>query len=456
MFKEYNQSQGQLLPPNLSDMIEKDHIARLINTVVDDMNIALIESTYAQRGQRAYHPKMLLKLLVYGYSMGLTSSRKLSDKCHEDIVFMWLSGRSAPDFRTIADFRKDKLSDVKMVFQNVLTLCIDLGLVRCGTIALDGTKFQANASRNKAIYRKVLNRRKEKLGEQIDQILKDAEELDREEDRLYGETTIARTGKTFSQEEVSRALKKIGKKKASLGKKKAEKQAILSDIKKKEHVMRKDRNSYTSTDKDATVMMMKETYIAPGYNAQLATEHQVVIAYGLYPNRNDTHLLKPMMKKVEEQTGRMPERIIADAGYGNKMNYRYLKKNRICSFIPYNNYEHEQALRNNGLYEPPQNPDRELERYKFQQRVRLKSEEGKAMMKRRREDVEPVFGDMKRNMGFRRFNLRSKRKCETELGLLCIGHNLKKVKSWIKKLAEWDTGNEQGQRFGLILGYLPS
>lgn len=456
MFKEYNQAQGQLLPPNLSDMIEKDHIARFINTTIDDMDVSSIESTYAHNGQRAYHPKMLLKLLVYGYSMGLTSSRKLSDKCHEDIVFMWLSGRSAPDFRTISDFRKEKLLDVKTIFQQVLELCMNLGLVRCGIVALDGTKFQANASRNKAIYRKVLNKRKEKLSLQIDQILKDAEELDRKEDRLYGEATITRTGKIFSQEEIVKAVKKLEKKKISLTKKRAEKQAVLSDIKKKERVMRKDRNSYTSTDKDATVMLMKETYIAPGYNAQLATEHQVVIAYGLYSNRNDTHLLTPMMKKVEEHFGRMPERIIADAGYGNKMNYRYLKKNRICSFIPYNNYEHEQVLRNKGLYEPPQNPDRELERYKFQQRVRLKSEEGKAMMKRRREDVEPVIGDMKRNMGFRRFNLRGKRKCETELGLFCIGHNMKKIKNWIKKLAEWDTGNEQGQRLGLTLGYLSS
>ena len=220
--------------------------------------------------------------------------------------------------------------------------------------------------------------------------------------------------------------------------------------------MRKDRNSYVSTDKDATVMMMKETYIAPGYNAQLATEHQVVLAYGLYPNRNDTHLLTPMIKEVQERTGRVPQTVVADAGYGNKMNYRYLKKNRICSFIPYNNYEHEQVLRNKGLYEPPQNPDRELEKYKLTQRIRLKSEEGKAMMKRRREDVEPVFGDMKRNMGFRRFNLRGKRKCETELALLCIGHNLKKMKNWIKKLTEWDNGNHQGQRLGMVLGYLPS
>lgn len=233
MFKEYNQSQDQLFPSSLSDSIDKDHIARLINTVIDDMDTLSIESMYASRGQRAYHPKMLLKLLVYGYSMGLTSSRKLADKCSEDIVFMWLSGRTTPDFRTIADFRKEKLLDVKTIFQHVLELCMDLGLVRCGTIALDGTKFQANASRNKAIYRKALNKRKERLGEQIDAILKEAEELDRQEDRLYGATTIARIGTVFSHDEISRAMKKIAKKKASLSKKKVEKQAILSDIKKK-------------------------------------------------------------------------------------------------------------------------------------------------------------------------------------------------------------------------------
>lgn len=120
MFKQYNQNQTQLLPPNLTDLIASDHIARLINQVIDEMDLNFIERTYSSMGQHAYHPSMLLKVLVYGYTIGIRSSRKLDDRLKEDIVFMWLAGRQTPDFRTIANFRKDKLGDIKKVFKQVV------------------------------------------------------------------------------------------------------------------------------------------------------------------------------------------------------------------------------------------------------------------------------------------------------------------------------------------------
>lgn len=146
---------------------------------------------------------------------------------------------------------------------------------------------------------------------------------------------------------------------------------------------------------------MKEGYTAPGYNVQLATEHQIILAYGLFSDRNDNHLLKPMINEIKERTKRKPEIIITDAGYGNKRNYRFLKHEQIAGFIPYQTYEQENILRNKDLYDPPKYPDRELEKYKFKMRLRLKSEEGKKLQKRRKEDVEPTIGDIKRNMGFR-------------------------------------------------------
>jgi len=454
-FKDYSQEQMQLLPPAVADLIAADHIARLINKVVNDMDLSAIENLYSANGCRAYHPKMLLKVLVYGYTIGLRSSRKLADRLGEDVVFIWLSGQSRPDFRTISDFRKDKLVDVKKVFVEVLDLCRDLGMVRIGKVSIDGTKFRADASGSRMQYRKVLNKRKSRVEELVDGILDEAEATDAEEEKLYG-NGMEHTIPGLDLREVGKKLAQLKRKRESLAKKKAKLEAKKTDINAKLRKMRKDRNTMSSTDKDATLMLMKERYIAPGYNGQIATEHQVILGYGLFSNRNDSKLLKPMVNEVKENTGKDPEIIPADAGYGSKMNYRFLKNRRIAAFIPYNNFNQEMAERNKGSYEPPQKIDKELERYKFTQKVRLLSLEGKKLMQRRREDIEPTFGDIKRNMNFRSFNLRGRPKCLIEFGLVCIGHNLKKIKSHLKKLAKWDDGNLLGQELGEVLGYRPA
>ena len=455
MFKPYIQSQSQLLPQSLEESIVPDHLARLINHSIDQMDISSIEKLYSENGQHAYHPRMLLKVLIYGYASGIRSSRRLADKLHEDIVFMWLAGRQVPDFRTIADFRKDKLTDFKVLFEQVLATSMDIGLVRVGTMSLDGSKIRASASKNKMQYRKQLLKRKIDLKEKIDQIIKEACDLDAEEDKLYGSDTINRTGIIITKEKVASSIKRIQKRKNTLKQDKAVLKAKLSNIKTKEHTMRKDRNSFSSTDPDATLMMMKENYIAPGYNIQLATEHQVILGYGVYSDRNDQKLLKPMLEEVETRTKRKPEAVLADAGYGRKMNYRYLKHQKIAAYIPNQSYEQDTILRNKGLYHIT-SPDIELEKYKARMRMRLQGEYGQEMLKRRRQDVEPTFGDLKRNMEFRRFNLRGRLKCELELGLVSMAHNLKKMRTWVKKATQWDDGRTKIQELGHILGYLPA
>ena len=393
---------------------------------------------------------MLLKVLVYGYASGARSSRKLSDRLKEDIVFMYLSGRQEPDFRTISDFRKDKLDNFKKIFEQVLQTCFSLGLARVGKVSIDGTKIQANASGNKAIYRKTLIQRKGFIKQKIDEIIKEAEELDKQEDELYGNSTPNRIGKVFSDKEIKQVMKNIERKKEKLEKQKKILQAKTQEIKTKERKMRKDRNSFISTDKDATVIMMKEGYIAPGYNVQLASEKQIILSYGVYPDRNDSHLLKPMIKEIEERTKRKPEIVIADKGYGNKMNYRYLKKQKITPFIPYNTYDQDRILIKNKLYQ--KSKDKELEKYKFTQLIRLQTETGKQMLKRRREDIEPVFGNLKRNLNFRRFNLRGKLKCELELGLFSLVHNFKKIQSGVKRLVKWEDGRQKTVELAQVMG----
>lgn len=460
MFKEYNQNQLQLLPQDLESKIAKDHLAKLISYSVDKMNLSFIEQTYSNDGQRAYDPRMLLKILTYAYALGLHGSRKIADRLKEDIVFMWLAGRNTPDFRTISDFRKEKLNNFENIFEQILDTCFSIGIAKVGKVSIDGSKVLANASKNKTVYRINLKKRRELIHQKVAEIMKEVEKADEEEERLYGNATPHRTGIDFTDKKVLKkidlAIKKSEQQRKRLEKKKAILSAKEAEINQKERLMRKDRNSFSPTDKDSTAMMMKEGYIAPGYNIQLATEHQVILAYGISSNRNDQKLLKPMVEKVETLTKRIPEAVATDAGYGTKSNYRYLKHRKIQSYIPYNMYEQERILRNKGLYQYPKNPDIELERYKFLQRLRLGSSEGKEMMKRRREDVEPVFGDIKRNMGFRRFNLRGKRKCEVELGLISLAHNFKKIKNYVKRMTEWGDGRKQILGLGSVLGYLPA
>lgn len=454
MFKPYNQNQTQLLPPNFSDLIAQDHTARLISQVIDEMDLSFIENTYSSNGQHAYYPKMLFKVLVYGYTIGLRSSRKLADRLKEDVVFMWLGGRQTPDFRTISDFRKDKLKDVKKAFVEVLSLCREIGIVRIGKVSIDGSKARASANKNKMQYRQVLEKRRNIIEKQVEDILSEAEEIDKEEEKLYGNNTEHRIGINIS--EAKKRLAKVKRRKETLKRKQGKLEAKKSDIQSKLKKMRKDRNSFASTDKDATMMLMKENYIAPGYNLQFATEHQVILAYDVSSDRNDQKQLKPMVKQIEENAGKSPQTAITDSGYASKSNYRFLKNKRIAAFIPYHNFNQEMIERNKGIYKPPKNIDKELEKYKFRQRLRLLSPEGKEMMKRRREDIEPTIGDIKRNMNFRTFHLRGKPKCLIELGLVSIGHNFKKIKSWVKKSMEREDGREKVVQLGTVLGYLPS
>ena len=165
MFKDYDQDQSVLLPPSLGEMISSDHIARLLNQVIGEMDLSSIASTYSNElgGQKAYHPTMMLKVLVYGYLIGVRSSRKLADKLKEDIVFMWLSGRQIPDFRTIALFRKERVINLKDIFAQVVELCSNLGMIHLCKVSLDGTTILADSNKNRVEYKKVLNRRKARI-----------------------------------------------------------------------------------------------------------------------------------------------------------------------------------------------------------------------------------------------------------------------------------------------------
>jgi transposase len=422
-FKEYRQHQMMLMPPSLEEKIPQDHLARYIDKVVDALNIKDIEDSYSDLGCHAYHPQMLIKVILYSYSIGIRSSRRIQKEIREDLVFMWLAGQQEPDFRTISDFRKDRIKDIRKIFNEVLGICYKLGMVQCGKISIDGTKIEANSGRNKITYRKKLEKSKVRYEEKINEIMKEAEDIDAEEDRLYRDKDGYSLPREYTSEEIKQAMKKLQREKE----KTEDKLAVVNE---KLERMGGDRNSFGNTDKDATLMLMKNDSLGVGYNVQMATENQVIVGFGVYQDRADTHLLQPMIEEVERNLGITPETIMADKGYCSEQNYEYLACRGIESAIPPHTFDYDIVARHKGTYKPSANLT--YEQYKEHMLDFLETEAGKRLMEKRKWDVEPTFGDIKHNMGFRKLLLRLIPKVKTEVGLVSIAHNIKKIKTWLR------------------------
>jgi transposase len=437
-FKEYHQNQIMLLPPSLEEKVARDHLARYISQVVDEMDTTEIERRYSETGCPAYHPKMLIKLLLYGYSLGIRSSRRIQRASREDVVFMWLAGRQEPDFRTISDFRKDRLLDIKQLFRQVLELCYELGMVKCGKISIDGTKIEASSSRYKITYRKKLEKSKANFEKKIDEIFEEAERVDAEEDRLYGDKDGYSLDRKYTSDEIKKALKKLSRDKEKLKGQMNKVQNKIELVDGKLQLMGDERNSYGNTDPDATLMLMKEGSLGVGYNVQLATENQVIVGYGVFQRPNDNHLFKPMVEEVATNLGKLPEVAVTDKGYCSQSNYEYAEDRGITAAIPPQTYDLDIVARHKGTYKYSRNL--EYERLKVKMLDFLETAEGKALLDLRKHDVEPTFGNLKYNMGFRKLLLRKLPKVNVETGLICIAHNIKKIRRRLLSRHEMDIG----------------
>lgn len=344
---------------------------------------------------------------------------------------MWLAGMQEPDFRALSDFRKARILNLKHLFRQVLKMCQELGMVQCGRIHIDGTKIAANCGRNKLTYRKTLEARKQKYEDEIDRIFEEAEAIDREEDRLYGDKDGYSMDRVYTAEEIRQALKKVEREKTRVEKKRKEKQNKKAIVEERLQRLGEQRNSYGTTDPDSTLMAMKEGYLSPGYNVQMARENQVIVGYGVYENRTDVRLLEPMIEEVEHNLEAEPEVVVADKGYGSQRNYSYLEKRQLKAAIPPARFDYDRRALRQGNYRPSQ--DMLYERHKRAMMEYLQSTEGKKLMKARKNDIEPTFGDIKHNMAFRKFLLRLHPKVNVEIGLIAIAHNIKKMKTYLKK-----------------------
>lgn len=402
VFKEYRMGQIVLLPVDLEEEIEPNHLVRVVNGAVEKMDLRRVYAQYKGGGTSSYHPKMLLKVLIYAYSQQIYSSRKIAKALRENIYFMWLSGNSQPDFHTINRFRGVVMKEtIEEIFAAVLTLLVEGGYVKLENYFVDGTKLEANASKYSFVWAKNTQRYKEQVQTKVAQLLEQIEQINAEEDAEYGERDLPERGGDTPinaaqlEEKINELNERLrqmpqaegpevpehsaetvdaeseagipkskskGAKRKQRHKPKAQRLAqgieqltkdYLPRLKKYEaqQAILDGRNSYAKTDPDATFMRMKEDHmrngqLKAGYNIQIGTEHQFVVGYSLHQRPGDPGCLIPHLEESQPQrSGRQPGKIIADSAYGSEENYAYLQAEGIEAYVKYNTFHQENKSR---------------------------------------------------------------------------------------------------------------
>jgi len=354
VFKSYNQDQQMLLPPSLDEMIEANHPVRIVNQVVDRIDIKSLYSQYEGGGASSYHPRMMLKVIIYSYLSNIYSSRKIESALRENIYFMWLSGMNKPDHNSINRFRSERLKPIiKELFSEIVQLMNREGILDIKDIYTDGTKIEANANKYTFVWGKSLKKRKEKIAEQIKELWRYSEEVSKQElmdnnPTSYKEIDAEKVREMIDKINESLRDKPIDKKiKEKLRRVKREWPKQLEKNKEQSSKL-KGRNSYSKTDEDATFMRMKEDHMGngqlkAGYNWQISTNNQYIVNYTVHQTAGDTVTLIEHLQEYERLYGFMPEQITADAGYGSQENYTFTEAKGIESYIKYNYFHKEQS-----------------------------------------------------------------------------------------------------------------
>jgi len=366
VFKSYNQKQLMLLPPSLDEMIEPGHPVRLVDDIIDNVDDTSLLRQYKGGGTSSYHPRMLLKVMIYSYLCNIYSSRKMESALKENIHFMWLSGMSRPDHNTLNRFRSEKLKDIlKEIFAQVVLMLVETGRVNLKDVYLDGTKIEANANRYTFVWGKSIKYNKERIVEQLNELWAYTQKVAEEE--LGDDTPTDFT--PIDPEKIKETIAKIDK--ALRGK------AVSKEVKQKLNYAKKHwpenlkkyakyesllgkRNSFSKTDPDATFMRMKEDHmrngqLKPGYNLQITTNNQYILSYSLHYNPTDTLTLKSHLERFKDLYNKYPEVLTADAGYGSEENYMLLEDKNIEAYVKYNLFEKDHKKESSKTSFSPEN-----------------------------------------------------------------------------------------------------
>jgi hypothetical protein len=371
---------------------------------------------------------MMTKLLVYGYCVGVFSSRRIQQRLAEDIAFRVLAAGNAPNFRTISDFRKIHLPTLESLFEQILKIALEAGAMKLGRVALDGTKVKASASKHKAMSYDRIQEKERQIRAEVRELLAQAEAADAEEDALYG---AEQRGDEWPEELQRREtrLKKIREAKRALEAR--ARQTAEKDGKPAEEVKQAkpaDKDQYNFTDPESRIMMGSEGFVQ-GYNAQAAVEPalQLIVGQSVTPAANDKEQIEPMVQVIEQQSGQRPNGLLADSGYCSEKNLEHLETadksgHKIDAYIATGKQKHGEYRQLCPRGPLPQQATR-VERMKR----KLQTKAGRAVYAARKTMVEPVFGQIKQARGFRQFLLRGLVKVRGEWALVCLTHNILKL-----------------------------
>lgn len=426
-YRPYYPNEDLLLPPSLRDWLPENHLAYFVSDVVDHLDLSAMDAVYGteKRGQPPYDPQMMTKVLVYGYCVGVFSSRRIERRLVEDIAFRVLAADNQPNFRTISDFRKIHLNTLEGLFEQVLKIALEAGAMKVGRVALDGTKVKANASKHKAMsYDRMLEKEKA-LKAEVKQLLLQAEAADAEEDARYGKNRRGDELPAELERRESRIRKIREAKRAVEQRARAKAEAEGSDPK---QAQPKDKDQYNFTDPESRIMKGADGFVQ-AYNAQAAVEadFQLIVGQAVTQAANDKEQLLPMVAVIEEQSGQRPEEILADSGYCSEKNLEGLDsetntERRIEGYIATERQQHDEYKQPCGKGPLPKGARRT-----DRMRRKLKTKVGKAVYAARKTIVEPVFGQIKQARGFRQFLLRGIAKVRGEWALVCLTHNILKL-----------------------------
>jgi transposase len=442
-FKPLDRNTPYLLPPSIQDYLPEDHLACFIVEIVEQLNLSTFTSVYSGKGKKPYHPAMLITLLFYGYSTGTFSSRKLEKATHDSIAYRYICANTHPDHDTIATFRKRFLKELGGLFVDILLIAETMGLLKLGTVSLDGTKIKANASKHKALSWAHANKLEEQLNTEVEELLRKAEDADntplpeemdvpaelaRREQRL---STIAQAKEKIQ----ARAKERFDSEQTEYEEKVARRKAYEEETGKKPKGRKPVAPSSEPQPKDQVNLTDEESRVMPtqggfeqAYNAQAGvdTETYLIVEQHLTQSPNDKQEVEPTLKNL----GQLPEpleqvrKLLADTGYYSKANVEQCETFGVEPFIPEKRQDHNMPLQERFGEEPeaPDNPS-PVEAMKH----RLQTKEGRVIYGKRKSTVETVFGIIKHVLGFRQFLLRGFESVQGEWSLVCLGWNLKRI-----------------------------
>ena len=363
-FRDYNPKQMILFPQRLDKDIAENDPVRVVNNVIDHLKLDNFKKLYKERGRSPYHPKMMLKVVIYGYMNNLYSCRKIETALKRDLHFIWLAGYEQPDFNTINRFRNRVKEEINQVFTQLVLVLAEKGFITLDVEYIDGTKIESKANKYTFVWRKSTEKNRAKLIDKINALLEQIDESIAQENA--GEENVQNFTPAELMniaEELNRSLESepAPETKEQKAQRKERKKQIkqleehadkLSEYDEKLRIMG-DRNSYSKTDHSATFMRMKEDAMnngqtKPGYNLQIGTENQFILDFGLFQTPGDPFTMIPFYNSFFSRYGKLPQSGVADAGYGSEENYRFMEESGIEAYVKYNWFHREQRMH----YEP--------------------------------------------------------------------------------------------------------